>query len=270
MDFEETTDNGIDTEIVEELLPGDDVEESDEPAESLESLTGGSESGTGNGEDGQDAGPDGKGSEGPKEPGYVQGRISKAVDKALAEAEARFTAQMKAMEDRYAPIMERMLEMDAQELVRSGKVKDLDTARELVRYRQGQGGMPPARSKTEQPRQQNGQYAPKETAESARTQAQIDMLQHQADRIKASGGPDVIAEFQNNPEIKQKIIAGEMDFYDVAEMLKKQQPARRKPPSPTRSPNGVNGQIKSAIMSMSDKQFAELERRVQGGERFRE
>jgi len=262
MDFEET--NGIDTEIVEELLPGEDAEESEEPAESLESLTGESKS---EGE-GLEAEPEGKGSEGPKEPGYVQGRISKAVDKALAEAEARFTAQMEAMEARYAPIMERMMEMDAQELVRSGKVKDLETAKELVRYRHGVSAAPAAETKTEQPRQTNGQFAPKEDpVAAAKVNAQIDMLKHQADRIKANGGPDVIAEFQSNPEIKRKVIAGEMDFYEVAEQMRS---SRKKPPAPTRSPNGVNGQIKGTIMSMSDKAFAELERRVQEWERFKE
>lgn len=268
MDFEETTDNGIDTEIVEELLPGEDAEESEEPAESLESLTGESESGAKDEGEGLEAEPEGKGSEGPKEPGYVQGRISKAVDKALAEAEARFTAQMEAIEARYAPIMERMMEMDAQELVRSGKVKDLETAKELVRYRHGQSTPPAADAKIEHPRQNNGQFAPKEDpVETARTKARIDMLQHQAERIKANGGPDVRAEFTNNPDIRKKVVAGEMDFYDVAEQMRS---PKKRPPAPTRSPNGVNGQIKGTIMSMSDKAFAELERRVQGGERFKE
>ena len=80
--------------------------------------------------------------------------------------------------------------------------------------------------------------------------------------------PKQTAEFMNNPEIKQKVIAGEMDFWDVAKQM--QTTPQKKPPAPMRSPNGVNGQIKSPIMSMSSKQFKELVDRVKKGERFRE
>jgi hypothetical protein len=58
-----------------------------------------------------------------------------------------------------------------------------------------------------------------------------------------------------------------MDFYDVLDQMKA---PRKKPPAPMRSPNGVNGQIKSTIMSMTDKQFELLEKRVREGARFRE
>lgn len=259
MDFEET--NGIDTELVEELLPREDVEAPEEAAESLSSLTGEGESQP----EGQEEQTEDTGTNGPKEPGYVQGRIAKAVDKALAEAESRFTAQLKAIEDRYAPMMERMMEMDAQELVRSGKVKDLETAKELVRYRNGQ-------SAQQAPVQDGGQSGQQEAAPAQKEdpviKERIRILQNQADYIRQNNGPDVIAEFRNNKEIQEKVKNGEMDFYQVAEMMKK--PQRKKPPAPMRSPNGVNGQIKGTIMSMSDKQFEMLEKRVQGGERFRE
>ena len=94
------------------------------------------------------------------------------------------------------------------------------------------------------------------------------MLQHQADRIKAAGGPDVIEEFQNNREIKNKVIRGEMDFYDVAEHLKKQS-SSQKPPSPMRSPNGASGINPNAIDSMSDEQFDRMERQIKEGKRVR-
>lgn len=264
MDFEDVNINGA--EAAEDSLPAELVEDSGDDAaeldtvftDEIDSVEGGSQ---------QDAEQNSKaGSEGPKEPGYVQGRISKAVQKAVAETEARFTAQMEAMEARYAPIMERMLEMDAQELVRSGKVKDLETARELVRYRQGvpaQQTEQPAAQGNEQPRQQNGQYASK--ADPA-IQARIDMLQHQADRIKANGGPDVIAEWRSNKEIHDAVIRGDMDFYEVAEQMQKGN--RRKPPSPMRSPNGANSIGPTTIESMSDAQFKKLDQMLDQGVRF--
>jgi hypothetical protein len=96
------------------------------------------------------------------------------------------------------------------------------------------------------------------------------MLQEQADEISADGGPDVIAEFKNNEEIKRKVIAGEMDFYGVAYAMNHRRPAAKRPPSPTRSPNGANGQSGGTIMSMTDKQFELLEKKVREGHTFRE
>ena len=93
------------------------------------------------------------------------------------------------------------------------------------------------------------------------------MLAHQAKKIQASRGLDVMKEFNTNPEIKQKIISGEMDFYDVAEEMSKAQ--TRKPPAPMRSPNGASGTNQpNAIESMSKEQFARLEKRISEGARY--
>jgi hypothetical protein len=259
MDFEETTNNGEGTELAEDLLLDEVVEDSEDegPEESLDSIT----------DEGQaaEAQESPKGKQGTGEPGYVAGRIAKAVEKAVAQVTAQYEAQM-------APIRERLLEMDAKELVDSGKVKDLETAKELVRYRHGQPAVAPATQTAEQPRQANGQFAPRNSAANAEksdpaVMARIDMLKHQAKAIKEDTGLDVVAEWNSNEEIKKAVIAGEMDFYDVAKAMKN---PKKKPPSPMRSPNGVNGQIKGTIMSMSDKQFEQLEKRVREGARFRE
>lgn len=252
MDFDETMNNGEDTELAEDSLLDEVVEDSEDegPEESLDSIT----------EEGQPAEEQepAKGKQGTGEPGYVAGRIAKAVEKAVAQVTAKYEAQM-------APIMERLLEMDAKDLVESGKVKDLETAKELVRYRQGQPAAAQAAQPVEQPRQTDGKFAPKTDPV---IQAEINLLAKQAEKIKQKTGLDVIAAMDNDPEIKKKITSGEMDFYEVAEQMKGQQ--KRKPPAPMRSPNGVNGQIKGTIMSMSDKQFEQLEKRVREGARFRE
>lgn len=188
------------------------------------------------------------------EPGYVQKRI----DKALARERENIKAEIQAeMESRYAPIRERLLEMDARELVTKGVVKDLETAKELVRYRQGQPQVQPE----PQPRQPNGQFAPKE--DPAIT-ARIDMLGHQADKIKASTGLDVIEVFSSDEEIKRKVISGEMDFYDVAETMK----PKKRPPSPMRSPNGARSVTPNAFDTMSKAQFERLERQLDEGVRI--
>ena len=115
-----------------------------------------------------------------------------------------------------------------------------------------------------QPRNDQGQFAPKEDPA---TKAQIDMLSHQADAIKAKYGIDVISEFNRDNEIKQKVINGEMDFYDVADQMRNAK--TKKPPAPMRSPNGASGQNPNAIDSMSDEQFERLEKRIKEGARYR-
>lgn len=226
-------------------------EEEEDTSESLDSIMG----------EGETPAEEQNQPQGTGEPGYVQRRIDKALARERDNIKAEVMAEMEAQ---YAPIKERLLEMDAQELVRKGTVKDLETAKELLRYRQGQGAVPPAAPKAEQPRQQNGQFAPKEDPV---TSAKIDMLAYQADKIKAQTGVDVISEFSNNPDIKQKVISGEMDFYDVAEMMKTTH--KKHPPAPMRSPNGASGQTPlNAIETMSDEQFERMERRISQGGRF--
>ena len=243
----------LDTEAVDTLPEGVE-EEQDESEESLDSLTEG---------EGENQQPDAQ-TEQPSatEPGWIKQRVNKAVQKAIAETEARMQAMF---DQQMAPIKAKMMEDEAQELVRTRKVSDIETARELVRLRQG---MPAQQNEAKapepqpQPRNQNGQFAPKEDPV---TKARIDMLSHQADKIKAAGGPDVIAEFTNNKEIKQKVISGEMDFYDVAEAMKA---PKKRPPAPMRSPNGASGQSPNAIESMSDEQFARMEKRIKEGARY--
>ena len=179
-----------------------------------------------------------------QEPGYVKGRI----DKAVAKERERILSEVKAeMEAQYAPLRERLLEMDAKELVEQGVVKDLETAKELVRYRQGQK---PAQ-KPEQPRSADGKY-------SSKNDANIQFLAKQADRVKAQTGIDVVSILENDPEIRDKVFSGEMDFHEVAEMAK----ARKRPPAPMRTPNGATGYEKNAIESMSDAQFKRLEQKI--------
>ena len=82
--------------------------------------------------------------------------------------------------------------------------------------------------------------------------------------IKEETGLDVIAEWNRNPEVKRAVINGEMDFYRVA----KQMQGKKRPPSPMRSPNGVNGVGPQSITSMSDAQFKKLDKMLDQEVRF--
>ena len=251
MNPEETMVDFDDDQEAEEELPEEIVEEEDESEESLDSLTEGEEEAEPTEEE-----PEQPEAQGTSEPGWFKKRWNKEVGKLSNQIRNEVRAEYEAQ---FAPLRERLLEMDAKELVQSGQVKDLETAKELVRYRQGQPAQPKqqAAPKEPQPRNDQGQFAPRRDPA---TSARIDMLEHQVQRIKDSGGPDVISAFQNDEDIKQAVISGDMDFYDVAEHLK--QKASKRPPSPMRTPNGASSVNPNAIESMSDEQFERMERNI--------
>lgn len=256
MDYEENmaaTTEATEAATADDMLSDEVVEEVEEPAESLDSLMGDEEE-----KPAEEPQPETKGT---TEPGYVQKRIDKALAREKDSMKAEIMAEMEA---KYAPIRERLLEMDAAELVRKGEVKNIELAKELLRYRNGQPAQQPTEAPQAQPRQQNGQFAPKEDPG---TTTRINMLAHQADTIKARTGLDVVAEFTSNKEINAKVKSGEMDFYDVAEMMKSS-PAKRKPPAPTRSSNGASGQSPNAIENMTKEQFARMEKKIAEGARY--
>ena len=195
------------------------------------------------------------------EPGWIKQRVQKAVDKAVAQALA---AQQEQFNKQMAPIIAKMQEDEAQELVTSRKVNDIKIARELVSLRRGQAATEPP--VTEQPRNEQGQFVSKEQiANNAKIEAKVDMLAKQAKKIKANGGPDVMELFDKDPEIRQKVSDGEMDFYDVADMMKK---SKKKPPTPSRSPNGASNITANAFANMSSKQFERMERKLEEGVRY--
>lgn len=240
-------DEGFDDIDSDLELPEDIVEDEQEPEESLDSLTG------------EEPAEEEPKTQGTSEPGYIQKRINKALARERESMKADIMAELEAQ---YAPIKERLLEMDAKELVKQGEFKSIERAKEYLQLKQG---VMPTESQPEaaQPRQANGQFAPREDPA---TTAKIDMLAHQADVIREKTGMDVIDVFSNNADIKQKVISGELDFYDVADMIGKQ--PKRRAPAPTRSPNGASGQNHNAIDSMSDDQFERMERKIRDGARY--
>lgn len=183
-----------------------------------------------------------------KEPGWIKGRIDKAVTKALREQEDRLRAEYDA---KLAPVFESILERQAQDLVNQGEFKSLERAKEYVRMKQG---MPEPVQETAD----EGGY------EDYEARARANVLAAQADKIKANRGIDVMQAFNSDPNIQQKILSGEWDFYDVAEAMGGN---RRQPPSPVRSPNGV-GVKTYDIMNMSEEQFKRLQANLSGGRKY--
>lgn len=191
-----------------------------------------------------------------QEPGYVKTRIAEAL------ARERDNIRQELMAE-FQPLRDQLIEMQARDLVKSGEFKSIERAKEYLQLKQGVTPAAP-----EQPaRNEKGQFTAKSsTSEDLETQVRIKILRAQADKIKAAGGPDVIAEFNNNPEIRARVISGEIDFRDVADEMKQQ--TRRKPPAPTRSSNGASGTMPNAISQMTKEEFERMEKRIAEGARF--
>ena len=188
-----------------------------------------------------------------KEPGYIRQRIDKAVARAVAETDQRMQAMF---DQQLAPLRESMMERQASELVESGEFKSKETALEYVRLKAGM----PVQAQPVQPRDEQGRFT---SQEDPMAQARASVLASQADKIRNNRGLDVMAAFNSSPGIRQKVLSGEWDFYDVAENM---QSARV--PSPMYTPNGASFEGLS-INQLSDEQFEQLNRNLAAGKTYR-
>lgn len=184
-----------------------------------------------------------------KEPGWVRKRI----DQAIARERRAWEAEQ---EQKLAPLYESMYDRQAQELVNAGEFKSLDTAKEYVRMKHGAVSVPSEPQPDASNNQGNGI--------DPMIKARADLLSQQAKKIKSNSGIDVLAAFNADPEIQQKLASGEWDFYDVADMLRQNQ---RTPPSPMRTPNGT-GFSAASIQNMSDDQWRRLQANLANGRKY--
>ena len=201
----------------------------------------------------------------PKEPGWIKQRVSAAVDKAVAEAEARVAARYEAM---LAPMRESLMDREAQELFASGEFKTLERAKEYVRLKNGvpitQEANEPQRSAPEMDAQ--GRFVKQPQNDDPVTQAKADLLAKQAQKIMNTQGVDVMAAFQSDPNVQAKVLSGEWDFYDVAQELTGR--AGRRAPAPVYSPNSAGNQTGLSVANMSDEQFDRLNQSLASGRRY--
>lgn len=202
-----------------------------------------------------------------KEPGWIKQRVNRAVEKAVAEAEARVSARYEA---RLAPLMEAVLDRQAQDLVAAGEFKSLERAKEYVRLKGGivdapqpQQTQQPQAQPAPQPRDAQGRF---QSPNAADVNARADILARQAEKIKANRGLDVMQAFNDDPQVKQKVISGDWDFYDVADHLS----GSRRVPTPIRTPNGAGASAAATtIDNMSDAQFERMCQNIAAGRRYK-
>ena len=196
------------------------------------------------------------------EPGWMRRRIDAAVRKANSELEAKLRAEYDAQ---LAPLREAQLAAEADKLVADGKISDREMA---LNYLRATKNMPtpvnaeqPAPAPASAARDEKGRFV--STKPDAESQQRAATLVAQADALSRSSGVDVMALYNSNPDIKQKIISGEWDFVDVL------QHAQSTPsvPSPVRSTNTF-GIGNMNMKSMSDDQFDKLNAMLAEGKRI--
>lgn len=197
-----------------------------------------------------------------KEPGWIKQRIEKAVKKATLEAEERVSARYEAV---LAPIRAAVMDREAKELVSSGEFKTLERAKEYVALKHG---APVQQEAASVQRDAQGRFAPQEPEqaqasrqEDAVVRARSELLAKQAQKIRTQRGVDVMQAFNSDPQVKQKILSGEWDFYDVAESLST---GRSRVPAPLRSTNG-SGMTTVSVADMSAEQFRRLQENLAAG-----
>lgn len=204
-----------------------------------------------------------------KEPGWVRGRVNAAVKKALATQAAELEQQFQQRLDAaLAPVRDAIFDRQAEELVRTGEFKSLERAKEYVRLKGGVTSEPAPQTPAPAPapqRDAQGRFT-SPNRDSASVNARAEILASQVQKIKANRGVDVMAAFNGDAEVRQKVISGEWDFHDVADHLSTPQ---RRTPTPMRNPNGAGvSAAATTIANMTDAQFARLEAELMRGRRF--
>lgn len=185
-----------------------------------------------------------------KEPGYLAGK--------RAEWEAARAAETQQLMDEMSVLREYVYNAEADKLIASGKVSDRDIALAYVR---GQGIKPSAPAEqpvaVPQPRDAQGRFVSANTQPDASTQQRAANLFNQAQTIKRTTGVDVLGLYNQNTEVRQKILSGEWDFADVYENSKAPTAAHVNAPTPVRGSNGIElGDVD--ISKMSDAQFDKM------------
>jgi hypothetical protein len=154
-----------------------------------------------------------------REMANIRSSVMSEVQKAVTAATEPLKAQIKSYQDA-------AIEREAQALVASGDVKNLDIAKAYVAQKYGAVTPTVSTPKPENNPQQQAQQ---------QTDPRTDFLAKQAVKLKAKG-IDVISAYKTNPAIQQKVNSGDWDMHDVAEYMQRAQKSG-KVPAPMRAAN---------------------------------
>lgn len=194
-----------------------------------------------------------------EEPGWFKRRMEKHDQKLNAEFQRQLQELRDGYEAQLAPLRDASFRREAEQLVADGEFKSIDRALEYVRMKAGAPAQP---SKEEQPKENKprdaqGRFARADNSEVAQY---AQRLVDQAAAIHDATGVDVMALYNSDPDVKQKINSREWTFTDVYKAASKKGAESNAPatPPPVRSSNGIAlGNLN--ISRMSKSQFDKLD-----------
>lgn len=193
-----------------------------------------------------------------KEPGYVKKRLDKQAQQYNAQIE-ELTAKNTQMEEQIARLSEYYYQAQADELVKSGKIRDREMA---LAYVKSQAGIMPEQ-KAQQNRDENGRFTSREATEDASVAEQANKLYNQAMTVKNVTGVDVMELYNNDPAIQENVLSGKWDFEDVYRFAGRNNEenslfTQKRTPSAVRSSNGVDVNSIS-VRRMSESEYRKLD-----------
>lgn len=196
--------------------------------------------------------------------GGIKGRLlaseKKGYERGRSEAEAAWAEERKGYEARISALQELELKEEAKKLAAEEGISEAIATRLL---RAERGLKPPAESApAQQPRDDRGRFV--EDTARKENDAYAQKLMAQAEAVKRLTGIDVMEAFNSDDDVKRRIASREIDFYDLADEMK--EPARKVPPVVKASSGDTSR--RRGIMSLSDEQFDELDRRLEKGAHY--
>lgn len=195
-----------------------------------------------------------------KQGGWIQRRIQEGVNRQMQQVLSQERARIAAEYDaKIKPLQEAMLQREAEDLVRSGKVHSKDLALEYLRLK---NGLAPEAQKPQPARNERGQFASQEQAQAGEVERYGSMLIAQVKAIEAATGLNVMDAYNTDDEVKRRILSREWDFADVAKYMAGQTPSGL--PIPTRRPNG-QGPAARSVNDLTGEQFTKMQKYLERG-----
>lgn len=198
--------------------------------------------------------------------GGIKGRLldseRKGYDRGRSEAEASWQAEKAQYEARLQKLTEYEIKEEAAKLAESEHIS-VALAERLLRAERGIPGnaQPMDTPQNEQPRDAQGRFVSRSQQNDSDAYAQT--LIEQAATVKRLTGQDLMALYNTDKNVQDRILNREVDFFGLAEEMRDQ----KKMPPVVRSSNGQTVRHRS-IADLTDEQFDELDRRVEQGAVF--
>ena len=199
--------------------------------------------------------------------GRYQEDVQKGVQQQLSELRVQWQEEARQMiEDAVAPFKEAQIEQEAQRLVASRQVANIEMAREFARLKQQNGqplGAAPQAQQTQAPapRDERGRFVQQQKDPVA---ARAKELSEQAADIQRTYGIDVMAAFRENDVVRQNVGSGKWDFKDAAIYIQNNKTTKKSAPPAVRSTNGNR-----VAAHLTDRDMDAIDRAIANGQKVR-